>query len=178
MKIIHTSDWHLGHRLYEQSQQEEQLKFLNWLETYIDDNKIDVLLIAGDIFDTGVPSTQSQKMYYDFLVNLHNSHCQHIIITGGNHDAPGTINAPKELLSALSIHVVGRAPENVKDEIFELTVGDEQVIIAAVPYLRDQDIRRAVARESLDELGERYKTDLINHYRDVAEYCQKIKVNS
>lgn len=174
MKIIHTSDWHLGHRLYEQSQYAEQLKFLNWLEVYINDNQIDVLLIAGDVFDTGVPATQSQKMYYDFLINLRDTHCQHIIITGGNHDAPGTINAPQALLKALSIHVVGRAPENVADEVFALTVDDEQIIVAAVPYLRDQDIRRAVAGESFDELSERYKTALVNHYRAVAEACQKI----
>jgi exonuclease SbcD len=175
MKIIHTSDWHLGHRLYEQSQQEEQLKFLIWLKEYINQQKIDILLISGDIFDTGVPSAQSQKMYYDFLVSLQQSSCQHIIITGGNHDAPGTLNAPKELLNALSIQVMGRAAENIKDEIFELTVNDEAIIIAAVPYLRDQDIRRAVAGESFEELGDRYKTALINHYNDVAEYSKKLQ---
>ena len=70
MKILHTSDWHLGHRLYEQSQFEEQSRFLTWLNQYIHDNDIDVLLISGDIFDTGVPSTQSQKLYYDFLISL------------------------------------------------------------------------------------------------------------
>jgi exonuclease SbcD len=85
MKILHTADWHLGHRLHEQSQFEEQCQFLNWLELYINDSQIDVLLISGDIFDTGVPSAQSQKMYYDFLINLKKTSCQHVVITGGNH---------------------------------------------------------------------------------------------
>lgn len=178
MKILHTSDWHLGHRLHEQSQYEEQYLFLNWLENYIQNEKIDILLVAGDIFDTGAPSAQSQKLYYDFLVGLKKTGCKHILITGGNHDAPGTINAPKELLHALSIDVVGKASEHIEDEVFEITVGNEKVIIAAVPYLRDQDVRRAVAGESFELIGDRYKMALINHYTEVAGYCQSLKTDS
>ena len=175
MKILHTSDWHLGHRLLEQSQYEEQLKFLKWLEAYINDHHVDILLVSGDIFDTGVPSTQSQKMYFDFLVSLRKTACQHIVITGGNHDAPGTINAPKELLHSLSIHVVGKAIEQIEDEVFNLSINDERVIIAAVPYLRDQDIRRALAGESFEQIGNRYKVALVNHFNEVAEYCEALK---
>lgn len=145
------------------------------MENYIGAKGVDVLLIAGDIFDTGAPSTQSQKIYYDFLINLRSTNCKHIVITGGNHDAPGTINAPRELLNALSIHVVGKATEDIKDEVFQLSVDGEEIIIAAVPYLRDQDIRRAVAGESFGQIGDRYKTALINHYSEVANYCESIK---
>lgn len=174
MKILHTSDWHLGHRLYEQSQGEEQLLFLKWLKDCVVENSIDVLLVAGDIFDTSVPSTQSQKLYYDFLISMRETNCKHIVITGGNHDAPGTINAPKELLHALSVRVVGKATENIADEVFELEVGGEKIIVAAIPYLRDQDIRRAVAGESFDEIGERYQKALTNHYRAIADYSKSI----
>lgn len=174
MKILHTADWHLGHRLHEQSQLEEQNLFLAWIEKYIIDQKIDVLLISGDVFDTGVPSTQSLQVYYDFLMKLKNTSCQSIIITGGNHDSPGTLNAPKEILNALSIQVVGKATENIEDEVFEIDVNGEKVIIGAVPYLRDGDIRRAVAGETFDELTDKYKTALINHYAKSAEQCQLI----
>jgi exonuclease SbcD len=174
MKILHTSDWHLGHRLHEQSQYDEQLRFLNWLETYINEQGIDVLLVSGDVFDTGVPSTQSQKLYYDFLVKLRQSPCGQIIITGGNHDAPGTINAPKELLNALAIKVIGKATDNIEDEVFDINVKGERLIVAAVPYLRDQDIRRALAGESFEQIGDRYKTALVNHYSDVADYCKTL----
>ncbi|MEL7147775.1 MAG: exonuclease SbcCD subunit D C-terminal domain-containing protein [Bacteroidota bacterium] len=174
MKILHTADWHLGHRLHEHHQQEEQQQFLDWLLALIDKEKIDVLLISGDVYDTGVPSTQSQKMYYDFLIALQQTHCSEAVITGGNHDAPGTINAPKELLSALSVHVVGKATEEVKDEVFQLKVREESLVVAAVPYLRDQDIRRAIKGESFDEITERYKKALVNHYDEVAAYCQAI----
>jgi len=177
MKILHTSDWHLGHRLMEQSQQEDQSRFLDWLLEYIRQNAIDVLLVSGDIFDTGVPSSQGQKLYYDFLIHLRETCCQQVVITGGNHDAPSTLNAPRELLQALSIHVTGKATEPIEQEIFKLSVKGEGIIIAAVPYLRDQDIRRAIASESFEEINNRYKTALINHYTEVADSCMSIKTD-
>ena len=174
MKILHTADWHLGHRLHEQSQKEEQTLFLSWIERYIIEKEIDVLLISGDIFDTGSPSNQSLEMYYSFLVKLNATTCKSIIITGGNHDSAGTLNAPKHILDALSIKVVGKATENIEDEVFEIEINNEKVIISAVPYLRDGDIRRAVAGESFDELTDKYKTALINHYQSCAEQCKLI----
>ncbi|MDN3666438.1 exonuclease subunit SbcD [Algibacter miyuki] len=174
MRILHTADWHLGHRLHEQSQVEEQTLFLSWMENYINSQHIDVLLISGDVFDTGSPSNQSLEMYYSFLVKLQATTCKSIIITGGNHDSPGTLNAPKHILNALSIKVVGKATENIADEVFEVDIDGEKVIIGAVPYLRDGDIRRAVAGESFEELTDKYKTALINHYQAVAEQCKLI----
>ena len=178
MKILHTADWHLGHRLHEQSQLEEQTLFLSWIENYIIDQKIDVLLISGDIFDTGSPSNKSLEIYYNFLVKLKTTTCKSIIITGGNHDSAGTLNAPKHILNALAIKVVGKATENIEDEVFEIEVNGEKVIIAAVPYLRDGDIRRAVAGETFEELTDKYKTALINHYKSSAEQCKLINTSN
>ncbi|MCD8413925.1 exonuclease SbcCD subunit D C-terminal domain-containing protein [Tenacibaculum dicentrarchi] len=178
MKILHTADWHLGHRLHEQSQLAEQTLFLNWIENYIINQKIDLLLISGDVFDTGSPSNQSLAMYYNFLVKLQKTSCKNIIITGGNHDSPGTLNAPKELLNALSIKVVGKATENIADEVFEININNEKVLIGAVPYLRDGDIRRAVAGESFDDLTDKYKKALINHYQEIAIECEKINISN
>jgi exonuclease SbcD len=178
MKILHTADWHLGHRLHEQSQLEEQILFLSWIEQYIIDEKIDVLLVSGDVFDTGTPSNQSLEMYYSFLVKLKATTCKSVIITGGNHDSPGTLNAPKFLLDALAIKVVGKATEDIEEEVFEIEVNNEKVIIGAVPFLRDGDIRRAVAGESFDELTDKYKNALINHYQDIAEQCQLINTSN
>jgi exonuclease SbcD len=174
MKILHTADWHLGHRLHEQTQVEEQTLFLKWIQKYIEKEKIDVLLISGDIFDTNAPSNQSLEMYYTFLMKLKSTSCQSIIITGGNHDSPGTLNAPKQILDALSIKVVGKAAENIEDEVFEISINGEKVIIGAVPYLRDGDIRKAVAGESFEDLTDKYKQALINHYKKSAEQCELI----
>lgn len=174
MKILHTADWHLGHRLHDQSQIKEQILFLSWIEEYIIDQKIDMLLISGDVFDTGSPSNQSLELYYNFLVKLKATNCKSIIITGGNHDSPGTLNAPKHILDALSIKVVGKATENIENEVFEIELNNEKVVIAAIPYLRDGDIRRAVSGESFDELTDKYKTALIHHYQAAAKQCKLI----
>ncbi|MBE7629302.1 exonuclease SbcCD subunit D C-terminal domain-containing protein [Tenacibaculum piscium] len=178
MKILHTADWHLGHRLHEHSQLEEQTLFLAWIENYISNEKIDLLLISGDVFDNGSPSNQSLAMYYNFLIKLKSTTCSQIIITGGNHDSPGTLNAPKELLNALSIKVVGKATEKIADEVFEININDEKVLIGAVPYLRDGDIRRAVAGESFDDLTDKYKKALINHYQEIAIESEKINTSN
>lgn len=178
MKILHTADWHLGHRLHENSQLEEQTLFLKWIENYIKDTKIDVLLISGDIFDSASPSNQSMKMYYNFLMKLKGTSCKSVIITGGNHDSAGILNAPKDVLEALSIKVVGKATEAIEDEVFEIDIDNEKVIIAAVPYLRDGDIRRAVAGESFEDLTDKYKTALMNHYQAAAEQCKLINTNN
>ncbi|MDB4297332.1 exonuclease subunit SbcD [Flavobacteriaceae bacterium] len=178
MKILHTADWHLGHRLHEQSQYEEQELFLNWLENYIVSNCYDVLLISGDVFDTTMPSNQSLSQYYGFLMRLQNTCCKHIVITGGNHDSPGTLNAPKDLLNALNINVVGKSTDTIEEELFHLSTDKESVFVGAVPYLRDQDVRKAVAGESFNDSNERYKSALIQHYNALANACEKININN
>ena len=111
-------------------------------------------------------------------MKLKNTTCQSIIITGGNHDSPGILNAPKEILNALSIKVVGKATEDIKDEVFKVEAGGETIIVGAVPYLRDGDIRRAVAGESFEELTDKYKQALINHYKASAEECERINTTN
>jgi exonuclease SbcD len=175
MKILHTSDWHLGHRLYENSQVDEQKKFLDWLEQEVKAQSVDVLLISGDVFDTNSPSAESLKMYFNFLVKLIGTVCTHVVITGGNHDSPATLNAPKEILNALNIKVVGKSTGDVSDEVFLLEKGTESVIVGATAYLRDQDIRRAVDGEKFEEITDRYKSALVNHYDDVAKCCLEIQ---
>lgn len=177
MKILHTADWHLGHKLHEQSQYEEQQMFLDWLIKHIKEEQYDVLLISGDVFDTAMPSNQSLEQYYSFLISLQGSCCQHIVITGGNHDSPGTLNAPKSLLNILNIYVVGKATETLEDELFLLKVNEESVWVAAVPYLRDQDVRKAVSGESFEGSNERYKAALIHHYDKLATLCKEQNKN-
>ncbi len=170
MKILHTSDWHLGHRLHEQSQHLEQSLFLDWLINIVKSKNIDVLLIAGDIFDTGHPSAQSMELFYSFLAKLYKqTDCKHIIITGGNHDSPGTLNAPSELVKYFSINIIGKATENISDEILSFKIGDENLIVAAVPFLRDRDIRKSIENETITEIESRYKKALVNHYQTLAD---------
>ena len=150
LKILHTSDWHLGRSLYGQNRQAEFNAFLNWLMDLLQQEQTDVLLIAGDVFDTITPNHAAQELYYRFLAQVAAlGLCRHIVIIGGNHDSASFLNAPKSLLSALNVHVIG-ASISLEQEVLVLKDHEDKVcaIVCAVPYLRDRDVRMSVDGES------------------------------
>lgn len=175
MKIIHTSDWHLGRTLYNCRRYPEFEAFLDWLANYIIENKVDALLIAGDIFDTTTPSNKAQELYYRFLCRMAGSGCRNIVVTGGNHDSPSFLEAPDELLRVMNIHVIGSARQNLEEEIIELKAVDGKVeaLVCAVPYLRDKDLRSAIAGESIEEKDKKMIEGLKKHYQDVCGIAEK-----
>lgn len=175
MRILHTSDWHIGHTLYGKKRYEEFDAFLTWLIKIIQQNEIDVLLIAGDIFDTTAPSNRAQELYYNFLCQIAVSPCRHVVIIAGNHDSPSFLNAPKALLKALDVHVVGNSTKDPKDEV--LVLFDKQdtpeLIVCAVPYLRDRDIRIAEAGESIEDKERKLIEGIRNRYDTVAALAEQ-----
>ena len=174
MKILHTSDWHLGQRLLQMDRHEEFRMALDWLHSVIEKEKIEVLLVAGDIFDIGNPPNQARQLYYRFLRRLLNSTCRHIVITGGNHDSPAMLNAPRELLESFNIHVVGAATDNIEEELLVLKndKGEEELIVAAVPFLRDRDLRITKVGEEQQSRQARLQEGLQQHYQSLAELAQ------
>jgi len=116
LKILHTSDWHLGRQLFGRKRYPEFEAFLNWLGDVVEQQGIEALLVAGDVFDTNTPSNRAQELYYQFLCRMASSAtCRHVVIIAGNHDSPSFLDAPKALLKALQVHVIGqasRAPED------------------------------------------------------------------
>jgi exonuclease SbcD len=177
MKILHTSDWHLGHSLYDKKRYEEFDAFLKWLLELIATEKIDVLLVAGDIFDTTTPGNRAQELYYNFLGQLSQKGCRHAVIIGGNHDSPSLLDAPKSLLNALSIHVVGCKPEQIEDEVIVLKSknGKNEAIVCAVPFLRDRDVRSAEAGESPEDKAENLKQGIAGHYHAIAVLAAQLQ---
>lgn len=171
MKILHSSDWHIGRYLYDRKRYEEFEAFFDWLLKEIKLQEIDVLLVAGDIFDTSVPNNRAQEIYYSFLCNVAKSKCRHIVVIAGNHDSPSFISAPKNILRSLDVHVVGTVTENLEDEVIELknNDGDLELIVCAVPYLRDKDVRKVQAGESLETKSENLVQGIKDHYAKVAE---------
>ncbi len=106
MRILHTSDWHLGQNLMFKERKNEHEKFLAWLIQFIKDNKIDVLIVAGDIFDTGTPPNYALKLYYNFLRQLPESGCLASVIIGGNHDSVSNLHTAEELLKFFNVHII------------------------------------------------------------------------
>ncbi len=181
MKILHTADWHLGQKFKGNLDRIDEHRFaMSWLLDCIKKEKIDVLIVAGDIFDTPNPANNARELYYNFLVDVSKSGCQHIVITGGNHDSPSMLNAPKEILSAIRTHVVGAATGNIEDEIIELKneKGELEMIVAAVPFLRDRDLKVSISGESGEERIERIKEGIKNHYKEVGAFFKKYKKNN
>jgi len=175
MKILHTSDWHIGRSLYGRKRYDEFSAFVDWLAGFIRDESINALLVSGDIFDTSTPSNRAQELYYRFLCNVAAPNCRHVVIIAGNHDSPSFLNAPKELLRALNVHIVGSITENPEDEVILLKgiSGVPEAVVCAVPYLRDRDIRIVRAGESMEDKNTNLIEGVQRHYAAVCRLAEE-----
>ncbi|MCK9390789.1 MAG: exonuclease SbcCD subunit D C-terminal domain-containing protein [Syntrophales bacterium] len=175
MKILHTSDWHLGRALYGRKRYEEGEAFLNWLAGLIEEKDIDVLLVAGDVFDNSTPSNRAQELYYQFLCRTAAAAHRQVVIIAGNHDSPSFLNAPRELLKFLNVHVVGDASGPPAGEVIVLNGADQEprLIVCAIPYLRDRDIRTTEAGESVADKERKIIEGIRTHYRRVCEAAEE-----
>lgn len=175
MKILHTSDWHLGHQLYGKSRKEEFELFFKELIQIISEEKIEVLLIAGDIFDTSTPGNQSQTIYFNTLEKILDAGCRHIVVIGGNHDSPSLLNASKSIMRKIGVHIFGSVPENIGDEVLILNndQGRAECVICAVPFLRDKDVRKAEFGESVEDKEQKILKGIRDHYGQVFEIAEK-----
>jgi exonuclease SbcD len=156
MRVIHTSDWHLGHELYGFDRGVEHDVFLNWLAHQLIELGADALIVTGDIYDTVNPSIPAQQLLYRFVrsVLAETPHLQ-IVLIGGNHDSAARLELPKELLDANRVHLIGGMPRHqgrpalarVLVELHDATRAP-RAVCAAVPYLRPGDLPVSVDGES------------------------------
>lgn len=176
MKILHTSDWHIGKQLHKYDLSEDLDLFFAWLIAYIKTENIDVLLVSGDIFDQANPSQAAYKQYYDLLKNLISLDCK-IILTGGNHDSPTVLNAPAELLKAFDISVTGGATEELTDMFVTVGKNSEKIVVATIPFLKDRDIRKSVAGETYATKIEQIKSGLRTYFSNVNDHYNRYYAN-
>ncbi len=169
MKILHTSDWHIGKQLHKYDLAEDLNLFFDWLINYITTEAVDVLLVSGDVFDQANPSQAAFKQYYDVLRRLVQLDCK-LIITGGNHDSAAVLNAPKELLNAFDITVIGGATEVISEMFIEIDKNEERLVVAAVPFLKDRDIRKSVAGETYATKIEQIKAGLQSYFATINKH--------
>jgi len=174
MRILHTSDWHLGRLLYNQRRDAEFSAFLAWLLQTLVAQKIEVLLVAGDVFDTTTPPHSAQSLYYEFLHQVAQSPCRHVVIIGGNHDSPTFLEAPQALLRSLNVHVVATVGASPQEEVLVLKnkAGQAELIVAAVPYLRESDVRQVHGDESPQAKAQQVIQGVQAHYARVASIAE------
>lgn len=178
MRLLHTSDIHLGQTLFGLKRDQTFAKFLDWLTDFIDQHHVDVLVIAGDIFDSATPSHSAQQQYFRFLSRLVASkQCRHAVIVAGNHDSATLINAPHDILETLDIHVVGAASENPADEVVVLKNADGQpeALVLAVPYLRERDVRISEENQSINDKERAIVEGTRRHYAKALEKALEIR---
>lgn len=181
MKLIHTSDWHLGNQLNGNIKRTEEFdSLLDWMVGLVKSENVEVFLIAGDIFDSVNPPTEEAvKRYYNFIGKLSRTACRHLIVIGGNHDSALRLDAPKELyplIAGLNICVVGGIdPKNPEREVLTLNDGNgvPEAIVCAVPYVPDKFLRTAEFGESNDEKIAKMLAGLKAHYQEVGELAEK-----
>jgi exonuclease SbcD len=162
-RIIHTADWHLGARLMDCSRHAEHGAFFDWLITQLTELRPDLLIVAGDIFDSGTPPQEALHLYYQFLARLAATVRCRTLILGGNHDSPATLHAPREVLAALDIRVIAAPPTNPADALWQF----DDVVICAVPFLRERDIRTAEPGQSTDDVAAAIRAGINQHYRNL-----------
>lgn len=164
MRLLHTADWHLGARLIEQDRGPEHQRFLDWLLGQIRELEPQLLVIAGDVFDSANPPQQAMAQYYAFLAEVARTSTE-VLVLGGNHDSPLTLNAPRDLLRSLRIRVIGAAPADPQDAIIELP----EAVLCAVPYLRERDVRLAAPGQTSAEVAVQLREGITRHYRQLFE---------
>lgn len=174
MRIIHTSDWHLGQFFINKSRQQEHKLFIEWLLQQVEKQDVDAVIIAGDIFDTGSPPSYARELYNQFVIGM-NTLGRQLIILAGNHDSVSTLNESKEILAQLNTQVIAAATDDLSAQVLQLNDKEGHVgaIVCAIPYLRPRDIMQSQAGESGQQKQQALGQAIGQHYKDVFELAQK-----
>ena len=176
LRILHTGDWHLGKLLHDQPRYDEFSQLLDWLLQTMVSAHVDVLIIAGDVFDTMTPSNRAEHLYHEFLASAYKQGLAHIIIVAGNHDSPTSLNKTRDVLGVLGVHVTG-TPTLPQDAVLTLkdNSGEPIAIILTVPYLRDRDVRTSGDAQSQDEKTDQLLSGVADYYHQATEHAKNIQ---
>ncbi|CNH07430.1 exonuclease subunit SbcD [Yersinia kristensenii] len=176
MRIIHTSDWHLGQHFFTKSRAAEHQAFLHWLIEQIKENQVDALIIAGDIFDTGSPPSYARELYNRFVVELQPTNCQ-LIVLGGNHDSVSTLNESRGLLSYLNTTVIACAGNDLAQQVIILKNRQEQpaALLCAIPFLRPRDLVTSQAGESGGQKQLALQEAIAAHYQALYQRAVELR---
>ncbi|HIH7485988.1 TPA: exonuclease subunit SbcD [Yersinia enterocolitica] len=176
MRIIHTSDWHLGQHFFTKSRAAEHQAFLHWLIEQIKENQVDALIVAGDIFDTGAPPSYARELYNRFVVELQPTNCQ-LVVLGGNHDSVSTLNESRGLLSYLNTTVISCASSNLDQQVIILKNRQNYpaALLCAIPFLRPRDLVTSQAGESGGQKQLALQEAIAAHYQALYQRAVELR---
>lgn len=160
MKILHSSDWHLGHQLFNDSQEAAQQNMLEQMVRIVSEQKPDVFLISGDVYDTTQPSAQAQQMFADAIVEIHRANeSMTIVCIAGNHDSGSKHMIFHRPWKALNVHMIGNITRDSNLEDYIIKVADAGYVVA-VPYAAERFMPDNVFVRLSDMVAERNSGNL------------------
>jgi len=172
MRILHTSDWHLGQHFISKSRASEHQAFIDWLLHQIIKQKIDAVIVAGDVFDTGTPPSYARKLYNYFVIEMSKLECQ-LVVLGGNHDSVSMLDESKELLATLGTYVIPNVQEVSDQQVFVLndSKGEEGAILCAIPFIRPRDVIGSQSGASSSDKQQALGEAIATHYKTLYNYA-------
>ena len=176
MKIVHTSDWHLGQFFYARSRAAEHQAFFQWLKALVIEQEVEAIIVAGDIFDTATPASYARELLNQFIVSLQETGCQ-LYLLAGNHDSVATLNESRELVACLNTHIITGPTEQGDSPIFPLKdrQGNVAAILCAIPYLRPRDIQLSQAGLSAREKQQDLLQAITGYYQDIFQQARHVQ---
>lgn len=176
MRILHTSDWHLGQHFMGKTRQAEHRAWCDWLVHTVVAQQADALIIAGDIFDTGTPPSYAREQYNDFIVQMHATGCQ-LVILAGNHDSVAMLNESKGLLGKLNTQVICSVSDNLDEQVLVLKQRNGQVgaLVCAIPYIRPRDVQRSQAGQSAEDKQSDLQQAIAGHYAQLFAKAEAVR---
>ena len=166
MRILHSSDWHLGQHFIGKTRQAEHQAFCTWLVGQVREQAVDALLIAGDIFDTGAPPSYAREQYNRFIVELRETGCE-LVVLGGNHDSVAMLGESKTLLAQLGSRVIPGVCASMEEQVLVLHKRDGApgAVLCAIPFIRPRDVLQSQAGQSAEDKQLSLQQAIQAHYQ-------------
>jgi exonuclease SbcD len=177
MRILHTSDWHLGQYFLGHSRQAEHQKLIAWLVEQTRLHAVDSVLIAGDIFDTGAPPSYARELYYALILALRDAGVG-LTLLAGNHDSVAVLEESRHLLTALNTVVIPSVQDDPNEQVRVLNSrdGNPGAIVCAIPFIRPRDVLQSIAGQSAREKQQSLQDAIHAHYQALFALAEQKRV--
>ena len=168
MRLLHTSDWHLGQHFFGKHREAEHAAFLAWLLEQVRDHAVDAVIVAGDVFDTASPPSHARLAYSGFVGAMHDLGVP-LVVLGGNHDSPAVLGETRELLARLHTHVVPSLDRSPAEHVLLLNDrhGQPAALLCAIPFIRAREVRHSLAGQDIEERRADLMEGIAAHYAAV-----------
>ncbi|WP_152225421.1 exonuclease subunit SbcD [Pseudomonas sp. SCB32] len=173
MRILHTSDWHLGQHFMGKSREAEHQAFCTWLVGQVREQAVDAVIIAGDVFDTGAPPSYAREQYNRFIVELRDTGAR-LVVLGGNHDSVAMLDESRELLARLDTRVIAAVGTDLDAQVLVLPRrdGEPGAILCAIPFIRPRDLLTSQAGQSAQDKQLALQQAIQTHYRELFQRAE------